>query len=136
MPHLSRLASHLRAWGPAAAWAAVLFFLSSQSLVGYGGLWRQIPDEVLHLGAYAVLGATLAHARFHGGRRVPHGAMVLLGTLYGLSDEWHQSFVPGRSPSLGDWVADVAGVVSGYGLCWIFLTGLASRRDAENRGAT
>jgi VanZ family protein len=24
-------------------------------------------------------------------------------------DEWHQQFVPGRSASLGDWVADVAG---------------------------
>ncbi len=36
---------------------------------------------------------------------------VLFCSLYGLSDEWHQSFVPGRDASLGDWLADTIGAV-------------------------
>ena len=32
---------------------------------------------------------------------------------YGASDEWHQSFVPGRSVDVADWIADAIGVVVG-----------------------
>ena len=31
------------------------------------------------------------------------------GAAYGATDEWHQSFVPGRETELGDWVADATG---------------------------
>lgn len=34
---------------------------------------------------------------------------VLLASLYGVSDEVHQAFVPGRSADLLDWLADTAG---------------------------
>jgi VanZ family protein len=30
-------------------------------------------------------------------------------SLYGLSDEWHQSFVVGRESDFADWVADTSG---------------------------
>jgi VanZ family protein len=30
-------------------------------------------------------------------------------SAFGASDEWHQSFVPGRSAEVADWVADTAG---------------------------
>jgi VanZ family protein len=40
--------------------------------------------------------------------------MVGLGVLYGVLDEWHQSFVPGRVVSVADWAADIIGVVLGY----------------------
>lgn len=33
----------------------------------------------------------------------------LFSFLYGLSDEWHQSFVPGRQVELGDLLADGIG---------------------------
>jgi VanZ family protein len=39
---------------------------------------------------------------------------------YGLFDEWHQSFVPGRFASLGDVGLNVAGVALGIWLsAWI-----------------
>jgi VanZ family protein len=38
---------------------------------------------------------------------------MLLGSLYGASDEVHQSFVPGRAADPLDWVADSAGAVAG-----------------------
>ena len=99
-------------WGPAAIWAAVLFLLS-QSRLDSGSAWLSINDKVAHLGLYLVLGGTLAWARFWRGR----GAILpflLLGIGYGALDEWHQSFVPGRDPSAGDWVADAAGVILGF----------------------
>ncbi len=63
-----------------------------------------------------MLGATLAWAWREGGRRVPPWMMVFSGMVYGALDEWHQSFVPGRDPALGDVVADGLGVLVGFGL--------------------
>lgn len=36
---------------------------------------------------------------------------VLFCALYGLSDEWHQSFVEGRDADIYDWFADMLGAV-------------------------
>jgi len=37
-------------------------------------------------------------------------AMTLfIVALYGLSDEFHQSFIPNRSPDVADWLADMSG---------------------------
>ena len=100
-------------WGPVAIWAAVLFLLSSASDVP-GVAWLPFGDKIAHVGAYAVLGAALAWGRWSGGSRLPHLAFRGLGILYGLSDEWHQSFVPGRTPSFADLTADAIGITLGY----------------------
>ena len=102
------------AWGPAVLWAAVLFFLSSLSDPPQPESF-QLPglDKVAHFGMYAVLGALLARGREAGGTP-SHAAVLLLGALYGVSDEWHQSFVPGRQVSALDWAADLAGLAAGY----------------------
>ena len=38
---------------------------------------------------------------------------ILIASLYGASDEFHQHFSPGRSSSVGDWVADSMGGAMG-----------------------
>lgn len=45
---------------------------------------------------------------------IPHWVLLLVGALYGLSDEWHQMFVPGRFADPRDWIADLVGLVLGY----------------------
>jgi VanZ family protein len=100
----------LRLWGPVAGWAAVIFTLSSLSLGG-GGL--AIPDWLTHGGAYAVL-ALLTCRALAGGFPLPlswGGSVlaVLICTAYGVSDEWHQSFVPQRHSSAADVVKDFGG---------------------------
>jgi VanZ family protein len=124
------------AWGPAVLWAAVLFFLSAQPDPPGAHLFDWIPagDKLGHFLLYGVLGMLLAHgregeARPNGGR-LPHAASIAGGSLYGASDEWHQSFVPGREVSALDWAADVGGVSAGY---WFGLTVL--RRRASRRAA-
>jgi VanZ family protein len=41
---------------------------------------------------------------------------VVIGSLYGGTDEFHQSFVPGRTADPLDWVADTLGVALGASL--------------------
>ena len=71
-------------------------------------------DKVVHAGLYAVLGVALGFGRIRSPAPPPHLVLILVGALYGLTDEFHQVFVRGRSPDWSDWVADVFGVVVGY----------------------
>ncbi len=43
-------------------------------------------------------------------------AVVLIVSLYGIADEIHQSFVPGRSCSAPDWLADTVGACAACGI--------------------
>jgi VanZ family protein len=94
-------------WGPPAAWAALVFAVSSFPVRVPGGGVAGL-DKVAHFGIYAVLGLLLARAV---GRAA--WPAVALGWAYGASDEVHQMFVPGRSPEVADWLADAAGVLLG-----------------------
>lgn len=107
------MGDRLRAWGPAAGWAIVLFVLSALPHLGRAPSFP-FSDKVAHMILYAVLGATLAWGWSRSPRPVPHLMVLLAGVLYGLSDEWHQMYVPGRVPDLADWLADVVGLLVGY----------------------
>ena len=108
----------LKAWGPAAFWAAVLFLLS-EAQPGTGSLWLPVNDKVAHLGMYLVLGGTLAWGERTVSRKLPL-LLLTLGTAYGALDEWHQSFVPGRDPSGWDFLADAIGVILGFFLLRLY----------------
>lgn len=70
-------------------------------------------DKLLHMLVYGVLAlSTLYGLPVRMGRQHPRLAAVLVILFclaYGLSDEWHQSFIPGRFPSFWDIAADTAG---------------------------
>lgn len=103
----------LVAWGPATLWAAVLFYLSSRSFPD-GPPLPGISDKVVHLLLFGTLGALLAWGRFRAAPSLHHGLLLALGLLYALSDEFHQRFIPGRTPSGWDLLADGVGLVAGY----------------------
>lgn len=122
----------VRAWGPAVLWAVVLFLLSAWP-DGPGREWLPwLPgkDKIAHVVLYSVFGGTLAHVRRYSSFPVSAVLVIAVGLVYGLTDEWHQSFVPGRDPSLWDWVADAVGVIVGYG---IVTRWLRPSRDSTNR---
>lgn len=102
-------------WLPAVLYMMAIFILSSIPDLGAppGG----VSDKSLHMLSYAGLGVLLLLPLAKGAlsrvtwRRA--AAAIALATLYGLSDEFHQSFVPGRSPELLDVAADAAGATLG-----------------------
>lgn len=73
------------------------------------GFTRWFPhfDKVTHFFIYGLL-ATLT-LRALGSRRWAPWLAITAVSLFGASDEWHQSFVPGRSCEVADWVADTLG---------------------------
>jgi VanZ family protein len=108
---------------PAVLWAAVLFGLSSQSSLPTISTLPQF-DKVEHLGAYGILGMLVFRALGAYGvpRRRALGFTFVIGALYGISDEFHQSFTPNRSPEVADAVADAIGSVLGGAGWWVLLT--------------
>jgi VanZ family protein len=107
---LSRLAF---TWLPVAAWAGLIFALSSIPDLGTGlGGWDLMLRKAAHLAEYAILGALLARALQTAVLSWTWIAWVA-GTAYAASDELHQMFVPGRQGSLLDLAIDSVGVALG-----------------------
>jgi VanZ family protein len=69
-------------------------------------------DKVLHAGAWMILGACLTVALGRP-RWLTVGVAVALALGFGMLDEFHQSFVPGRDASGFDLVADFSGASVG-----------------------
>jgi len=101
----------------ALAWMAVIFWFSSQPDLPQAALsWLDlIFKKLAHAAAYGLLWWLWLRAT---GRRRLALAITL---LYAVSDEWHQTFVPGRN----GWWVDV--VVDGMG------AGLAMWRERKSR---
>lgn len=93
-----------RAWLWPLAIAVLIFSASGRPSVAGPRILHF--DKVVHFCVYGLLG-TLA-CRTTRGRAGPWWALFAV-SAYGASDEWHQSFVPGRATELGDWVADTTG---------------------------
>jgi VanZ family protein len=62
---------------------------------------------------------------------------IFIGTVYALSDEWHQSFVPGRNASLWDALFDAAGTGTGAATYPLILQSIypGRKRSAKMGGA-
>ena len=102
------VAARLNMWLPVVIWAALILMISSVPSLDSGlGVWDTVLRKIAHVGEFAVLGALLYRAV----RREP--AAIVLGSLYAVTDEVHQSFVTGRHGSPVDWLIDTAGVVAG-----------------------
>jgi VanZ family protein len=101
-------------WVAVAAYLALIFFLSSLPNP-LPALTSRVSDKVLHLVEYGglclLLGAALRLSGVRAGRAT--ALALLLGSLYGASDEFHQAFVPNRSCDVRDWLADTAGAALG-----------------------
>jgi VanZ family protein len=102
----------VRLWLPVVAWAMLIFALSSVPDLGTGlGGWDLVLRKLAHAAEYAVLGALLLRATAR------PGIAFVLGSVYAVSDELHQAFVPGRAGSPLDVALDTVGVAVGI-LLW------------------
>lgn len=84
--------------------ASLIIAASSRSRVAAPGISNI--DKVGHFLVYGLL-ATLVCRMRPGWRGAITG--LVAASLFGVTDEWHQSYVPGRSSDPMDWVADTLG---------------------------
>lgn len=95
---------------PAAAWAALIFWLSSQPKLPDMPVFFPGIDKLHHAVAYGVLTLLLLF-----GAGMPRDAktwwLVGAAVAYGATDELHQAFVPGREPDILDLLADALGAL-------------------------
>lgn len=87
-----------------------------------------------HLSEYFILAVLLMRAFGNqaGAGSEKRRALYAAGiaTLYAISDEWHQSFVPSRTSSAQDVLIDAIGAISGACLChWWRRRGNKRKRD-------
>jgi VanZ family protein len=103
---------------PALAYMAFIFYMSSGPI--NSPMLVQFPDYFLHSAGYSLLSVLLFWALNEGfcPKKIPgsHFFPILITVLYGISDEFHQSFVPGRDPAINDVLSDAVGGILGV-LC-------------------
>lgn len=103
---------------PAVLFTILIFILSSYPSIKTPSLGFNAQDKLLHLVFYTLYGIFLSRAFYNQDYFIRLRDSCLLvsvafGILYGLSDEFHQYFVPGRDMDFWDFVADSLGVISG-----------------------
>ena len=130
-----------RAWLLPCLYMACIFVLSS---FDWGvRVDESVPfrDKGIHFVEYAVLGFLCANAaRRSFPRRAPWRTFLVgafVATAWGLGDELHQAFVPGRSPEAMDVLADALGSLTGAGLRFALSRlrsgGMSRANPAEDR---
>ncbi len=123
----------LKTWSPPVLWSITIYYFSSLP-----GSAIHLPpiesiDKVIHILVFAVLNLLVQRGcgKTGGGKRAFRWG-VLYSVAYGLVDEIHQYFVPGRFADPFDFAADVLGVVLSS---WIYLrylkTAKRGLRDAK-----
>jgi len=106
-------------WLLVALWMGLIFGFSSQAHSGemteqYLHGWNILVRKAAHMTEFGVL---FALTRFALAASIPAAdrlvttLSVLICLIYAGSDEWHQSFVPGRSAQVSDVMVDMCGVV-------------------------
>ena len=112
----SRVLTLFLNWFPAGAWAGLIFYLSSLPSLTTGlGIWDLLLRKAGHVTEYFVLTMLIYRALVRTLKKLSFGDFLLKGALpaliYASSDEFHQSFVPGRGPSVWDVMIDSVGII-------------------------
>ncbi|MBN1894060.1 VanZ family protein [bacterium] len=104
---------------PVVIWAVLILSVSSLPKLKAPSLGFPFSDKIFHGSEYMIL-AVLALRSFvilRGWNRKTLLLVLALCSAFGILDEVHQSFVPGRDCNVGDMAADAAGSVIGIWLC-------------------
>jgi VanZ family protein len=109
-----------RRFGPALLMMAAIYVASDLPGVDLprGGGINLMARKAGHVVGYALLGLAFLRALVPQGRAPLRAAViaVALATGYGATDEFHQSFVPGRGPAFSDVLIDLVGASLGVGV--------------------
>ena len=123
-------------WGPAILVMIIIFVASAIPGTDLPtlGAWDFSAKKAGHMLGYALLAIAYFHV-LNNGRcvtRLQIFSAFVLACLYAASDEWHQKFTPGRSPSVRDVCID--GIGAGIGLAlWFWMRSRIKHRNSEFR---
>jgi VanZ family protein len=125
--------SRLWIWGP--VWLQMALIFIASSIPNLTDLPGHMSDKVGHGIGYGLLGLALlralAGARFSGVTLRAVLLTVVCATAYGVSDEFHQTFVPGRTADVHDVAADGIGAAVAAAGAWAILKTAPKRRDHD-----
>lgn len=104
---------------PVIAYLIIIFIFSSIPGDNLPDLSYTISDKIIHaliyFFAFLLFYISLSHTKsdsfFHKNAIL---FSIIFATIYALSDEFHQSFVPNRDADIFDFLADFAGVLVGF----------------------
>jgi VanZ family protein len=108
-------------WGPVALYAIGIFVESSISHVPAfpSGFTDKDGHALLYAGLAALVLRAAAGARWDGVTTRAMLVALLFASFYGVTDEFHQRFVPGRTCDVYDWVADTIGATVAVTGAWL-----------------
>ncbi len=107
---------------PVILYAGLIFYLSS--LPGKSVEFiSSIKDYILHFIEYGGLGFLSIRALYAYRKPTIRRLffLFLFLALFAVSDEWHQSLVPGRFATVSDVMADIVGVIAGMGIYYFYI---------------
>lgn len=93
-------------------WMGLIFYISHQPRIRIPGPGFPGIDKVIHFFVYFIL-SVLWQCSLQSNSHKTCCWVWIMGTLYGISDEIHQSFIPGRHYEIADMVADSFGAFCG-----------------------
>jgi len=118
-------------WLPVAVQMGLIFYFSSQPS-GSPALERfPLPAGPGHLGGYGLLALLLYRAfnkGFLGWNLRAAGYTFLAAFIYGITDEFHQTFVPGRQASVSDVFINAVGIALALVVIRFMINGWFYRR--------
>jgi len=125
----------LRYWLPPLAWMGLIFFFSAQPHLPHTPqAWLDVLlKKTGHALAYSVLAWLYLRAlrgRFHY-PTATRAVALCLAVAYGLSDEYHQTFVPGRNGTPWDVAVDSLGALGAMLLEWRLQRRRATARQSS-----
>jgi VanZ family protein len=121
----------IKFWLPPIVWAFLIFLYSSKSVpVTTQVFWQDFTlKKTAHLIEYAILTILIFRGLTNSGvgRKKAAVISILISCVYGASDEFHQSFVPGRQSRVRDVVFDTIGASLGILILWNILPKVPKR---------
>lgn len=125
----------IKYWAPVLLYGGFIVYLSSLSsptshLPSFLSELSKLNDKLAHGVEYGILGVLIYRALHNTTRKIGNIYVAIICTVaFGMSDEMHQWFVPGRQADTWDLLADALGATI-FIVTWVFMTKKYSFRQS------